>query len=260
MEASGAATLAPPIGAGRNWSFAAGTYSRPRRSGTRTFRNLTVSQPTVQNLTGKVSEFRYLSGERLFTVPSSATTFTMHEMLREHFQLPVSCLFFAPADVGLGAGAEPCSYHVLESTHALKTLEPAEVLEAGRIYRRCYLCQDFRADVVDCSDPDVMACEACGFLEWLCASCLTRTTVEGSGLFVHCILCLSEAEDALEAQRVRTQLLALSPSQRAEDALEAQRVRTQLLALSPSQRAWLRNFPRWLPEDYRGGPNLEEVD
>ena len=111
-------------------------------------------------------------------------------------------------------------------------------MEAGRIYRRCYLCQDFRADVVDCSDPDVMACEACGFLEWLCASCLTRTTVEGSGLFVRCILCLADAEDTLEAQRVRT----------------------QLLALPPSQRAWLRNFRRWLPEDYRDGPNLEEVD
>ncbi len=238
MEASGAVTLVAPIGAGRYWSFAAGTYSRPRRSGTRTFRNLTVSQPTVQNLTGKVSLLRYLSGERLFTVPSSATTFIMHELLRQHFQLPVSCLFFFPADVGLSAGAEPCSYHVLESAHALKTLEPAEVREAGRIYRRCCLCQDLRADVVDCSDPDVMVCEACGFSEWLCASCLTRTTVEGSGLFAHCILCLSEAEDALEAQRVRT----------------------QLLALSPSQRAWLRNFRRWLPEDYRDGPNMEEVD
>ena len=110
MEASDAVTLVAPEGAGRYWMFAAGTYSRPRRSGTRTFRNLTVSQPTVQHLTGKVSEFRYLSGERLFTVPSSATTFTMHEMLREHFQLPVSCLFFAPTDVGLSAGAEPCSY------------------------------------------------------------------------------------------------------------------------------------------------------
>ena len=149
MEASGAVTLVPPIGAGRYWSFAAGTYSRPRRSGTRTLRNLTDSQVLVQNLTGKVSEFRYLSGERLFTVPSSATTFTMHEMLREHFQLPVSCLFFAPTDVGLSAGAEPCFYHAFESTHAFQTLGPAEVLEAGRIYHRCYLCQDFRADVVD---------------------------------------------------------------------------------------------------------------
>ncbi len=185
--------MVAPEGAGHYWTFAAGTYSRPRRSGTRTLRNLTVSQLTVQNLSGKVSEFRYLSGERLFTVPSSATTFIMHEMLREHFQLPVSYLFFFPAEVGLSAGAEPCSYHVLESTHALKTLEPAEVLEAGRIYRRCYLCHDFCADVVDCSDPDVMVCEACGFSEWLCASCLTRTTVEGSGLFVHCILCLSDA-------------------------------------------------------------------
>ena len=100
MEASGAVTLVAPEGAGRHWTFAAGTYSRPRRSGTRTFRNLTDSQPTVQNLTGKVSEFRYLSGERLFTVPSSATTFIMHEMLGEHFQLPVSCLFFFPAEVG----------------------------------------------------------------------------------------------------------------------------------------------------------------
>ena len=101
--------MVAPIEAGRYWSFAAGAYSRPR-FGTRTFRNLTVSQPTVQNLTGKVSEFRYLSGERLFTVPSSATTFTVHEMLGEHFQLPVSCLFFAPTDVGLSAGAEPGSY------------------------------------------------------------------------------------------------------------------------------------------------------
>ena len=116
-------------------------------------------------MSGKVSEFRYLSGQRLFTVPPFATTFVMHEMLREHFRLPVSCLFFFPVQERLGAGAEPCSYHVIESTHALKILEPAEVLEADLIYRRCYLCQDFRADAVDGSDPDAMACEACGWME-----------------------------------------------------------------------------------------------
>ncbi len=68
MEASGVA-FAPPVGAGRNSSFAAGTYSRSCCSGTRTLRNVTAGQPTVQNLTGRVPEFRHLSGERLFTVP-----------------------------------------------------------------------------------------------------------------------------------------------------------------------------------------------
>ncbi len=256
MEASGAAALMPPIGAGRHWSFVAGSYSIPRHSGTRTSRNLSVSsdsaestllpefvgpglgQLEVRNLSGKVSEFRYSSGERLFTVPSSATTFVMHEMLREHFQPPVSCMVFFPVAEGLGEGVEPCSYHVIESPHALRTLEPGEVMEAGLSYRRCYLCQDFRADVVDGSDPDAMPCEACSWMEWLCASCLMRTAVEGSGFFVHCVLCLAYPDDTLEGQRVRT----------------------QLSALSPSQRAWLENFRRWLPEDYKDDPEDEEVD
>ncbi len=180
MEASGAVTLVPPIGAGRYWSFAAG------RSGTRTLRNLTVSQPTVQNLTGKVSEFRYLSGERLFTVPSSATTFTMHEMLREHFQLPVSCLFFAPTDVGLSAGAEPCSYHVLESTHALKTpgaggspggrSDISPMLSLSRLSCRC--CRLFRS-----------RCDGLRGL-WLfgMALCVLLNTDHGGGIWSLCPL------------------------------------------------------------------------
>ena len=260
MEASSAATLMPPIGAGRNWSFAAGTYSIPRLSGTRTLPNLSATLDSAEStllpafvgaglsqleewkLSGKVSEFRYLSGQRLFTVPPFATTFVMHEMLREHFQLPVSCLVFFPVQEGLSASAESCPYHVIESTHALCTLEPAEILEAGLSYRRCYLCQDFRADAVDGSDPDAMACEACNWAEWLCASCLMRTTMEGSGLFVHCVLCLAFPNDI------------------PNDTLGDQRVRTQLSALSPSQRAWLDNCRRWLPEDYRNDPEMEEVD
>ena len=119
MEASGAAALIPPIGAGRHWNFAAGTHSTPRHSGTLTSRNLPVTsdvssvvdglrqvevssllagfrQEKVQDLSGKVSEFRYLSAGRLFAVPSTATTFVMHEMLREHFQLPLSCVVIFP--------------------------------------------------------------------------------------------------------------------------------------------------------------------
>ena len=62
--------------------------------------------------------------------------------------------------------------------------------------------------------------------------------MEGSGFFVHCVLCLAYPDDTLEGQRVRT----------------------QLSALSPSQRAWLENFRRWLPEDYKDDPEDEEVD
>ena len=226
MEASSAATLMPPIGAGRNWSFAAGTYSIPRLSGTRTLRNLPASSDSAEStllsafvgaglsqleewkLPGKVSEFRYLSGQRLFTVPPFATTFVVHEMLREHFRLPVSCLVFFPVQEGLSASAESC----------------------------------FRADAVDGSNPDAMACEACNWVEWLCASCLMRTTMEGSGLFVHCVLCLAFPNDI------------------PNDALGGQRVRTQMSASSPSQRAWLDNCRRWLPENYRNDPEMEEAD
>ena len=194
----------------------------------------------VQDLSGKASEFRYLSAERIFAVPSTATTFVMHEMLREHSQLPVSCMVLFPVAEGLGGGVEPCSYQVIESPHALRTLEPAEVIEAGLSYRRCYLCQDFRADVVDGSDRDAKSCEACSWMEWLCASCLMRTTVEGSGLFVHCVLCLAYPDD--------------------HDGLEGQRLRAQLSALSPSQTAWLENVRLRLPEDYREYPEGQEVD
>ena len=76
----------------------------------------------------KVPEFRYLSAERLFTVPSSATTFVMHEMLREHIQLPVSCMVIFPVAKGLREGGEPCPNQVIESPKALRRLEPAEVL------------------------------------------------------------------------------------------------------------------------------------
>ena len=132
MEASGAAALIPPIGAGRHWSFAAGTHSTPRHSGTLTSRNLPVTsdissvvdglrqvevcslKSRVQDLSGKVSEFRYLSAERLFAVPSTAATFVMHEMLREHFQLPLSCIVIFPVAKGLGEGVEPCSYQVIK--------------------------------------------------------------------------------------------------------------------------------------------------
>ena len=55
----------------------------------------------VRNLRGKVSEFLYLSGERLFTVPSSATTFVIHGMLRDHLHLPMSCLALFPVAEGL---------------------------------------------------------------------------------------------------------------------------------------------------------------
>ncbi len=248
------AALMPPMGAGRRWSFAAGTYSIRRHSGTSTSPNLPVSlnvssvvdglhqrevssvlagsrQENVQDLSGKVSEFRYLSAERLCTVPSSATTFVMHEMLREHIQLPVSCLVIFPVAKGLREGGEP---------KALRRLEPAEVLEAGLSYRRSYLCQDFRADVVDGSDPDAKSCEACGWMEWLCASCLMRTAVKGSGVFVHCLLCLADPDD--------------------HDEVQGQRVRAQLSALSPSQKAWLENFRRWLPKDDRDDSEMEEVD
>ena len=197
-------------------------------------------QEKVQDLSGKVSEFRYLSAERLFTASSSATTFVMHEMLREHFQPPLSCIVIFPVAKGLGEGVEPCSYQAIKSPYALRTLEPAQVLDAGLSYRRCYLCQDFRADAVDGSDPDTKSCKACGWMEWLCASCLMRTAVEGSGVFVHCVLCLAYPDD--------------------HHGLEGQRVRAQLSALLPSQRAWLENCPRWLPEDYGDDPEMEEVD
>ena len=126
----------------------------------------------------KVSEFRYLSAGCLCTVPFSAATFVMHDMLRKRMQLPVSCLVIFPVAKGLRGGGEPCPYQVIESSKALRRLEPAEVLEAGLSHRRCYLCQDFRADAVDGSDPDAKSCEACGWMEWLCASCLLRTAVD----------------------------------------------------------------------------------
>ena len=115
----------------------------------------------MQNLTGKVSEFRHLSGERVFTVPSSATTFVIHQMLREHIQLPVSRMVIFPVAQGLGGGGEPCPYQVIESPKALYRLESSEVLEVGLSHRRCYLCQDFRADLVDGSDPAATSCQSC---------------------------------------------------------------------------------------------------
>ncbi len=104
MQACRAVVSMPPIDAGRYWSFRAGTNSMRRQLGTWTSSEVTVSsevlvpfgKPQVQDLSGKVPEFRYLSAERLFTVPSSATTFEIHEMLREHIQLPVSCLVLFP--------------------------------------------------------------------------------------------------------------------------------------------------------------------
>ena len=249
MEASPVAALMPPTGAGRRWSFAAGTCSARSNSGTRTSRNLSptwnsdegtllpelvgpeLGHVEVRNLCGKVSEFLYLSGERLFTVPSSATTFVIHGMLRDHLHLPMSCLALFPVAEGLGAGVEPCSYHVIETPYALPTLEPKEIMEANQCYRRCHLCQDFRADIVDGSDDLAKACDLCSWTELLCASCLMQTTVEGSGLFVHCVLCLVYPDD--------------------HDGVEGQRLRTQLSALSPSQKAWLENFPQWLPKEYR---------
>ncbi len=115
----------------------------------------------MQNLTGKVSEFRHLSGERAFTVPSSATTFVIHQMLREYIQLPVSRMVVFPVAQGLGGGGVPCPYQVIESPKALYRLESSEVLEVGLSYRRCYLCQDFRADLVDGSDPAATSCQSC---------------------------------------------------------------------------------------------------
>ena len=131
MEASPVAALLPPTGAGRCWSFAAGICSTRSNSGTRTSRNLSptwnsdegtllpelvgpeLGHVEVRNLCGKVSEFLHLSGERLFTVPSSAATFVIHGMLRDHLHLPMSCLALFPVAEGLGAGVEPCSYHVI---------------------------------------------------------------------------------------------------------------------------------------------------
>ncbi len=194
----------------------------------------------MQNLTGRVSEFWHLSGERLFTVPSSATTFVIQQMLRQHIQLPVSCMVIFPVAQGLGEGGEPCPYQAIESPKALRRLESAEVLEAGLSYRRCFLCQDFRADVVDGSDPAVTSCQSCCFMECLCASCLMRTAVNESRVFVYCLLCLADLDY--------------------HDEVHGPRVRAQLSALSPSQKAWLENCRRWLPEEYTDDLELEEVD
>ena len=206
--------------------------------------------PTVQNLTGKVSEFRHLSGERLFTVPSSATTVVIHEMLRHHIQLPVSCLVIFPVAQGLGGDLEPCPYQVIESPKALRRLESAEFLEDPdadasaevlTLYRRCFLCQDFRADVVDGSSPLVTSCQACGFMECICASCLMRTAVnESRVVFVYCLRCLADPDS--------------------HDEVHGLRVRAQLSALSPSQKAWLENGRRWLPEEQTDDLEMEEVD
>ena len=66
-----------------------------------------------------------------------------------------------------------------------------------------------------------------------------RAAVKGSGVFVHCVLCLAHPDDHNE--------------------FEGQRVRAQLSALSPSQRAWSENFRPWLPKDDRDDPEVEEV-
>ena len=79
--------------------------------------------------------FLYFSGERLFTVPSSATTFTIHGMLRDHLHLPMSCQALVPVAEGLGAGVEPCSYHVIPKPYALPILAPTEIMEANRCHR-----------------------------------------------------------------------------------------------------------------------------
>ena len=54
--------------------------------------------------------------------PSSATTFVIHGMLREHIQLPVSCMVIFPVAQGLGGDGEPCPYQVIESPKALRKL------------------------------------------------------------------------------------------------------------------------------------------
>ena len=98
--------------------FAAGISSTRSNSRTRTFQK---SSPTwnsnkgtllpalvgpelghveVRNLCGEVSEFLHLSGERLCTVSSSATTFTIHGMLRNHLRLPMSCQALLPVAEG----------------------------------------------------------------------------------------------------------------------------------------------------------------
>ena len=82
-------------------------------------------------------------------------------MLRDHLHSPMSCQALVPVAEGLVAGVVLCSYHVIPKPYALPILAPTEIMEAIQCYRRCHLCQDFRADIVDGSDDDAKASDLC---------------------------------------------------------------------------------------------------